>query len=43
MKFYTKILNKKNLMNINKIRLQHTLVDYNIKIMKHQGIWEVRK
>jgi hypothetical protein len=30
-------------MNINKIRLQHNMEDYNIKIMKHQGTWEVRK
>jgi hypothetical protein len=30
-------------MNINKTRLKGNLVDYNIKIMKHQGTWEVRK
>jgi hypothetical protein len=30
-------------MNIDKIRLRRNLVDYNIKIMKHQGTWEVRK
>jgi hypothetical protein len=41
--FKDKILNRRNLMNINKIRLQHNFVDYNIKIMKHQGTWEVRK
>jgi hypothetical protein len=41
--FMDEILNRRNLMNISKIRLQCNLEDYNIKIMKHQGTWEVRK
>jgi hypothetical protein len=36
-----KNLNRRNLMNINKIRLQRNLVDYNIKIMKHEGKLEI--
>jgi hypothetical protein len=39
-------LNLQNLLHFNRrnlIRLQRNLVDYNIKIMKHQGTWEMRK